>query len=136
MDLTKASKKYQEYWRADKHQSVDNKAGTPCSYINHSQICYLEQLVTCEEVSGRLQDSSHGFSQLFVHRSGGGRCVWLGLENKLCDTSDDDEGAASVLWITHEIKRVVMCDVRYLPSHKISGSAPTPPRGTGLRCGS
>lgn len=46
-------------------------------------MCYLEQLVTCEEVSGRLQDCSHGFSQLLVHCSGGGGCVWLSLEDIL-----------------------------------------------------
>lgn len=28
---------------------------------------YLEELVTRKEVSGRLQDSSHGFSQLLMH---------------------------------------------------------------------
>lgn len=35
MDLTKASKKYQEYCRADKHQSENNKEEIHSSY-NHT----------------------------------------------------------------------------------------------------
>lgn len=94
MDLTKASKKYQEYCMANKHQSENNKEEihvnynyTLCNPLKKKvQLCYLEQLVTRQEISGRLQDSSHGFSQLLVHCSGGGGCVWLSLEYKLYKT--------------------------------------------------
>lgn len=96
MDLTKASKKYHEYCKADKHQSGNNKEEihvsynhTPCNPFQKVQMCYLEELVTGEEVSGRLQDSSHGFSQLLVHGSGGGGRVWLSLEYKLCQTHEE-----------------------------------------------
>lgn len=82
MDLTKASKKYQEYCRAEKHPSEGNKKRTFTSVIL-IHICYLEEFVTREEVGGRLQDGSHGFSQLLMHCSCGAGRVRLGPEYKL-----------------------------------------------------
>lgn len=62
MDLTKASKKYQEYCQADKHQSENNKeeAHVSCNYMlcydlgKKGQMSNLKLLVTCQEVSGRF----------------------------------------------------------------------------------
>lgn len=93
MDFTKASKKYQEYCRADKHPSESSKKEIhvssnwrQCNHFKKVQLFYLEELVTREEVGGRLQDSGHGFSQLLVHCSGGAGRVWLSLEYKLFKT--------------------------------------------------
>lgn len=113
MDLTKASKKYQEYCRADKHQSESNAQEihvsydhTVCNYLQ-VQICYLEELVTGEEVGGRLQDSSHGFRKLLMHCSGGAGRVRLSLEYKLVRTHS--ERSMRIPQYKHKIK-MVSCD--------------------------
>lgn len=92
MDLTKASKKYQEYCRDRQTPTTEpweRTSGHPKSgkLFWKSQIFYLEQLVACEEVGGGLEDGGHGFRQLLVHRSRGAGGERLSLEHKLTRTS-------------------------------------------------